>query len=410
MKNQETTRIKGPIFVLDFSPLDNPDARGIFLNREDTFSDREIIIQIISTFKFIADETANWKTYRNDEYGFEFKYPENILSLKQEGGGKIHLSHSVSWADYHPCDLRGVGRVDSVVDFSFDLEVVQKNLAKAVKEKNQYFTVNFTDGGLIKEEGTAKEFIAGSYKGYSLEVIVEGCGEFNYYLPLNQAATLFVKRPYIYYVASKEAISLAAQDELLKKILATFKFTDKKDPSVSCGADFQNWKTYRNDTFGFLAQYPSCWQLCSAETRATMLSAKEQKQGKTFIDCIEPSAAEAREQMEKTGSTFFVPFYLDNESTAKYHSLGFLWTGMVEEAKAFSQASGAFASVHGRALPDGTEVLELCIADAGTVCNLLLFHRGKVLFFPDFTNTFNELVGSEYASQVTNVLTTLRPF
>lgn len=50
--NQKTTRIKGPIFVLDFSPLNNSDARGVFLNGEDTFSEREMIVQIISTFKF----------------------------------------------------------------------------------------------------------------------------------------------------------------------------------------------------------------------------------------------------------------------------------------------------------------------------------------------------------------------
>ena len=26
----------------------------------------------------VKDETADWKTYRNEEYGFEFKYPENL--------------------------------------------------------------------------------------------------------------------------------------------------------------------------------------------------------------------------------------------------------------------------------------------------------------------------------------------
>ena len=37
--------------------------------------------QILSTFKFIPTSTldiSNWKTYRNVEYGFEFKYPESL--------------------------------------------------------------------------------------------------------------------------------------------------------------------------------------------------------------------------------------------------------------------------------------------------------------------------------------------
>lgn len=46
----------------------------MYLNNE--FSDNEIGEKILSTFKFI-DSTAGWQTYRNEEYGFEFKYPKN---------------------------------------------------------------------------------------------------------------------------------------------------------------------------------------------------------------------------------------------------------------------------------------------------------------------------------------------
>jgi hypothetical protein len=53
------------------------DGKSNIKHCSDTFN------QILSTFKFIGDETADWETYRNEEYGFEFKYPPIPLGCEQ---------------------------------------------------------------------------------------------------------------------------------------------------------------------------------------------------------------------------------------------------------------------------------------------------------------------------------------
>ena len=60
----------------------NLNARQIDIN---------LINQILSTFKFIdKKDISTWKTYRNDEYGFEFKYPGSwSISPRTDG---INLS------------------------------------------------------------------------------------------------------------------------------------------------------------------------------------------------------------------------------------------------------------------------------------------------------------------------------
>ncbi len=50
--------------------------------------------QMLSTFKFTGiNETADWKTYDNDKYGFEVKYPKNWEAIESTTPGSLYLAY-----------------------------------------------------------------------------------------------------------------------------------------------------------------------------------------------------------------------------------------------------------------------------------------------------------------------------
>ncbi|MFH1462634.1 MAG: PsbP-related protein [bacterium] len=57
------------------------------------------------------DETASWKTYTNEEYGFEFKYPETVLIKETEDLVIFYLSPKVEVPFWMPFDFFSEGMV-----------------------------------------------------------------------------------------------------------------------------------------------------------------------------------------------------------------------------------------------------------------------------------------------------------
>jgi len=74
--------------------------------------------QMLSTFKLIEDETANWNTYRGEEYGFEVKYPEEI---KQ---GEISYRKNVG-PSFENCDLSTIIGLSLLGDCYKSLAIIE---------------------------------------------------------------------------------------------------------------------------------------------------------------------------------------------------------------------------------------------------------------------------------------------
>lgn len=76
--------------------LQVPNGISGMIDNHQVVGDRELIEKdpVISTFQFIErSSTSNWKTYRNEEFGFEFQYPNDVelINLATSGTQKLSL-------------------------------------------------------------------------------------------------------------------------------------------------------------------------------------------------------------------------------------------------------------------------------------------------------------------------------
>lgn len=164
----------------------------------------------------VTAEVANWKTYTNTKYGFEFKYPEK-LSLKEDRYTVV-LSHEIPYKNNGDCDMTGGNKTyNDLTDFSLLFEIDDGNLQPKVAD-DQY------KNGVLNGSS--------SYMG------AEGCGEIEYYFPFGNNRTLIIRRAAVQATSGIStgwnlksilsvpgAISKEESKSLFDQILSTFKFT-----------------------------------------------------------------------------------------------------------------------------------------------------------------------------------------
>ncbi|MEA2088613.1 MAG: hypothetical protein U9O55_02105 [Patescibacteria group bacterium] len=153
-------------------------------------------------------DTSDWQTYRNEEFGFEMKYPSNYKLGPRKN--LIELEPN----DYNQYCLITIGQRPSFKNVLFT-DWHQKNMVG-----NQNLT--------IMEEN----------KNQIVKTIeVDGIQSFTNY-------TYFTNEEIVIYLSCNKS----KDNSIYNQILSTFKFIDQSDTS--------NWQTYRNEEFGFEIKYP----------------------------------------------------------------------------------------------------------------------------------------------------------
>lgn len=167
-----------------------------------------------------TDKISNWKTYANDEYGIEIKYPNNLLVTYSETNGITIQDEK---------DLNN-GRII--------IKLVNQNFEEATKNISSY---DIKD--MLLDGKQAIYYSFGDHNQFNK----------NYKIKINETQILEISIS----VTEIGTLSFEKQSKIFDQILFTLKFTDQSQATNETA----NWKTYNSIPFGIEIKYPPNWGL-----------------------------------------------------------------------------------------------------------------------------------------------------
>lgn len=172
----------------------------------------------------IIDETANWETYRNQELGFEIKYPRDWVV---ESPDKLHvIFYPLSFKEEFEHPFIGITKKPNPQKLSV------REFYNGVHERDLFFQSGdeYTTGKIMgREYFLFKPYI--TFAGETIVVII-----------LDSA-----------FVEIYDFGNAFQESGIFDQILSTLQFIETDETA--------NWKTYRNEEYGFEIKYPKGWEV-----------------------------------------------------------------------------------------------------------------------------------------------------
>ena len=169
-------------------------------------------------------DTSNWKTYQNERYGYEIKYPKDwILETYEEDYGK-NAKKSIRLA-FHTKDKQKIEGYQESLMASVNIAIINKESSDfTVEDYLKDFGYDFNqetikDGRILRTRGIAETWMRikkENFKGNEA-YIIQTLEDFGYYL-------YFEYNQNIYKITSLYRKKEKSKQEILE-IINTFKFT-----------------------------------------------------------------------------------------------------------------------------------------------------------------------------------------